>query len=478
MNQNPFQTNPYNYRIQAHGDTQESYGEMYYMEPQGMNTMMSPVTQGRQTLTNRNGSPLEPYSKSKVSTVKMDLRERADTAQLTNEQPIKSVVVALPSRGSSEDRMERSPKTINVGDSREQAEYNIRTANLRRSPRGGVYQTYTNIEQGNIAIDQPMQYSEFIQGHEPPYQMGSNDSNVMISSMGPNIRHSPQGSIDGMNYSMNPRQGRDPMLNRLSPNQNNIDDINSSGDKSYEPRIELNNIKNTLGNSGRMHVRYGNDMNMNMNEMLGTHNSFNKDRMKNSEVRYNNATYNNMTMGDVKKIVKRFTKVYDPKKTKEGTLINENQVTIPGADDDVFKGRYRVLQRMNRLSNILLSKRVDNSPDRSDINNSRSFEETRKTFDRHTLNRSTLQKKRMTINRSPEHKFLYLSLAMLSSKGPNTEDRIILRRMRFDKGGVVDLAKEKRKKGGIVIKPARPVGEPEGKVILTLTLNSEKKLIS
>ena len=151
-----------------------------------------------------------------------------------------------------------------------------------------------------------------------------------------------------------------------------------------------------------MHVRYGNDMgNMNMNEMLGTRNSLNKDRMgKNSEVRYNNATYNNMTMGDVKKIVKRFTKVYDPKKTKEGTLINENQVTIPGADDDVFKGRYRVLQRMNRLSNILLSKRVENSPDRRDINNSRSFEDTRKTFDRHTLNRSTLQKKRMTINRS------------------------------------------------------------------------------
>ena len=29
---------------------------------------------------------------------------------------------------------------------------------------------------------------------------------------------------------------------------------------------------------------------------------------------------------------------------------------------------------------------------------------------------------------------------MLSSKGLNTEDRIILRRMRIDKGGVVDLA--------------------------------------
>ena len=157
-------------------------------------------------------------------------------------------------------------------------------------------------------------------------------------------------------------------------------------------------------------------------------------------------------MGDVKNLVKRFTKVYDPKKTKEGTLINENQIIIPGANDDVFKGRYRVLQKMNRLSNILLSNRVEYSPEREE----RSFEEQRRTFDRHTLNKSTLQKKRFTVSRSPENKFLYLSLAMLSSKGPNTEDRIILRRKKKEKGGVVDLAQEKRKKGEkVVIKNAR-----------------------
>ena len=382
-----------NYHSQTHGDTTESNGEMYYMDPNNNPMMsMSPVTVGRQS-TNRNPSSLDACRKSVLNIVKMDLRERTDTAQIMGDQPIKSLVVSIPSRGSSEERMECSPKTINIGDSREQAEYNMRTANVRRSPRGGVYQTYTNIEQGNIAMEQPMHYSGLYPGSEPPYQMGSNDSNVMISSMGGQIRHSPQGSMDGITYgTMNPRQGRDPMLNRFSPNQNNIDDINSSGEKSYEPQVQMNNM---MGNSGRMHVRYANDMgSMNMNEMLGSRNSINNDRIgKNSEIRYNNATYNNMTMGDVKKIVKRFTKVYDPKKTKEGTLINENQVTIPGADDDVFKGRYRVLQRMNRLSNILLSKRVENSPDRSDINNSRSFEDTRKTFDRHTLNRVLFKRK-------------------------------------------------------------------------------------
>ena len=110
-----------NYHIQTHGDTTESNGEMYYLDPNGVQNMsMSPVTVGRQS-TNRNPSPLEGYGKSIISTVKMDLRERTDTAQLIGEQPIKSLVVSIPSRGSSEERMECSPKTINVGDSREQA---------------------------------------------------------------------------------------------------------------------------------------------------------------------------------------------------------------------------------------------------------------------------------------------------------------------------------------------------------------------
>ena len=111
-----------NFRNQTHGDTTESNGEMYYMDPNGINTIMSPVTEGRSI--NRNPSPLEGYGKSIISTVKMDLRERTDTAQLIGEQPIKSLVVSIPQRGSSEERMESSPKTINIGDSKEQAEFN------------------------------------------------------------------------------------------------------------------------------------------------------------------------------------------------------------------------------------------------------------------------------------------------------------------------------------------------------------------
>ena len=129
MNPNFSRSERSNFRFQTHGDTTDSNSEMYYMDPNVLNTIMSPITQGRQS-TNRNPSPLDGLGKSIISTVKMDLRERTDTAQIIGEQPIKSLKVSIP-RGSSEERMECSPKTINVGDSREQAEYNIRTANVR-----------------------------------------------------------------------------------------------------------------------------------------------------------------------------------------------------------------------------------------------------------------------------------------------------------------------------------------------------------
>ena len=405
--------------------TESGYGEMIYMEPSG-NQMMSPVTEGRQTLRQ---SPGEVVSRSIVSTVKMNLRERADTAQLIGEKPIQSLVVAIPSRGIGEERLERSPKTINVGDTKEQTEYNIRTLNARKSPKGGLYQTYHN-EGGNIGLDQPMQYSGFIQGIDGSYQMG-NENNVVVTKYS---KHSP-GMIGQGNLIMNQRDGRDHLMNKMSPNQ--IDDNNSSQDRGYEPQVQWNNLKNVLGNQNRMNGSY--DIN-------------NEKNVKETQIKYNNATYNNMTMGDVKNLVKRFTKVYDPRKTQEGALISQSQIIVPGANDEVFNGRYRVLQKMNRLSNILLSKRRGQmSPDKEDILN-RSIEESKRTFDRHTLNRNTLKNGRMTISRSPEHKFLYVSLAMISSKGPNTEDRTILRKMRFDKGGVVDLAQEERKKGKYKIK--------------------------
>ena len=66
-----------------------------------------------------------------------------------------------------------------------------------------------------------------------------------------------------------------------------------------------------------------------------------------------------------------------------------------------------------------------------------------KSFDKTTLNNTAYPggTKKGTTYRGKHNKFLFVSLAMLSAK-----DRTILRRMRLDKGGVVDLAQENAKK--------------------------------
>ena len=80
-----------------------------------------------------------------------------------------------------------------------------------------------------------------------------------------------------------------------------------------------------------------------------------------------------------------------------------------------------------------------------------------KIFDRKTLNTTVIGGAKLTEKRKP--KYLYVSLAMMESKGLNTEDKIIFRRDRFFKGGVVDLAQEKlAKKSKYKIKKVNAIG--------------------
>ena len=115
--------------------TESGYGEMIYMEPNGNQMISSPVTEGRQTVGGATStrSPSGGVGRSIVAAVHNDLNERTDTAQLINQRPIHSIPIAIPSRGNSDEKMERSPKTINIGES----EYNIRTLRARRSAKGG-----------------------------------------------------------------------------------------------------------------------------------------------------------------------------------------------------------------------------------------------------------------------------------------------------------------------------------------------------
>ena len=128
--------------------------------------------------------------------------------------------------------------------------------------------------------------------------------------------------------------------------------------------------------------------------------------------KYKRSLNNNMTVGEVKRIMRRFTKIYDPSKNNNGALLGSTQVTVPGGQDELFNNRYRVLAKMNRLSNILLSNR-NRSPligeDRRNtlLNKSRSRSISRESLDRSIKEKSV---------KKPRNKFLYVSLAMLKNR--------------------------------------------------------------
>ena len=130
----------------------------------------------------------------------------------------------------------------------------------------------------------------------------------------------------------------------------------------------------------------------------------------------------NITGEEVKKLVKQYVKAYDPIRGEDGNLISNSQTVFSSTKNDPFNDRYKVLQKMNKLSNILLSKRTFNQ--NTNVEGSpiaRTYAE--KSFDRNTLNNTIMTGKR-TIKKN-KNKFLYVSLAMLTSKGLNTEDRTI-----------------------------------------------------
>jgi hypothetical protein len=124
----------------------------------------------------------------------------------------------------------------------------------------------------------------------------------------------------------------------------------------------------------------------------------------------------------------KLKKGYDPINKKEGKLINRELKTLKPVDESMPERRTH-FQKMKKLSAIILSKNEKNPNDE---------------YDR-TLRRTIGERKTFNPTRTTNSKFIRVTMAMLSSKGPNCEDKIITRLMRLEKGGVVDLAQQANK---------------------------------
>ena len=450
-------------------------------------------------MSNDDVNPQGMYkSRSIIRSIKDNINEEYTPSQLVGDKHLSSALHNFSSRFGEE--REPSPKTINIGDTKESIEYNIRTLNARKSPR--YYEEYY-----------PQQDTYNIESNESEPRNGSFDGrkyygqnagymerggNIVVNRY--NFDNSSNNAIDrnemiisGNIYdvpSAHRQRGRIAFGGGQASPYQNFEEMNTSndyeragsedrkrstymGNTTYDyrqnpfrntnmlqnqPMNNYNNNYNNMNNYNNVNNMYRNNQNINMNQTQM--NTFTMPR-DNIQEKYINRTYDNMTYKDVKKIVRRFTKVYDPNKNNNGLLVEESQITVPGANDDVFNNRYRVLTKMNRLSNILLSKQRRPSPQRpedeflynynSDEMSGEGSDEynirTNKSFNRRSFEKRARSPIKLVNRKSPENKFKYVSLAMMSSKGLRTEDRVILRKMRFEKGGVVDLAQEEKKRG-------------------------------
>ena len=416
-------------------------GEMNYADPNG-NQYISSNAQVEQNIdiNEQQTIPVQPSLQGTINQIKNELKNRMELAQIMKENPIESLEVNIP-------RLEpksKSPKTINIGDTKEDIEYNIRTLNHRRSP-------------GNFRNRQNMPSSDNLSGTDAPYQAGGE---VQIQGL-PDYRNQRQISFNPKGiilrspnapkrfkefvYMPNDRSEeniRSPS-NQMSPNMN-YEEMNNSGTGSRKgEELETKNYQRT--NTGNIFASKINQQRKPTSGKQKILTNLSASSMEEIQDKYKKSLNNNtnMNIGEVKKIMRRFTKIYDPNKNNNGALLGSTQVTLPGEQDEVFNSRYRVLAKMNRLSNILLSNR-NRSPTIGTYNRASLLNRSRsRSLSRESLDKSIREKS----VKKPRNKFLYVSLAMLSSKGPNAQDRIILRKMRLERGGVVDLAQEQRKKG-------------------------------
>ena len=132
-------------------------GEMNYAEPYG-NQFVSPmIMKGEQSVdANEHISPpQQPSLQGTIFQIRNELKNRMDMAQLMKENPIESLEVNIPKIESKS----KSPKTINIGATKEEIEYNIKTLNARKSPK-------------NVKPQQFQQSNDNLLGQEGQYPQG------------------------------------------------------------------------------------------------------------------------------------------------------------------------------------------------------------------------------------------------------------------------------------------------------------------
>jgi len=124
---------------------------------------------------------------------------------------------------------------------------------------------------------------------------------------------------------------------------------------------------------------------------------------------------------------------------KEGRLYTTQTHTFSPVQKELEEHK-QAIKNMTKLSTIMLKEKLPiNNNNFSTSSANRNGQGTVRSSSNEFQEKTT--RRNLANSSSPSGgKFIRVTMALLSSKGPNCEDRIITRQMRFEKGGVVDLA--------------------------------------
>ena len=409
------------------------------------------------TLSNEKKEMKKKESIKKVSYTKTEKKYKNIQSPSIMESKPTSYTVYLQSKYHIRAQNENSPIFKEQLSGIEDTDYNIHTLNVRKSPDNNSFGGNSVENEKQIKMNNTGQYSNNLlfdnqQIIDEAFKTYTNESIKVHNSA----------------FNTNTKSYRPPMIpqNKMSPILNYDDGNSSYENKRYTDNRNrytnfLTNTNPNTSNIENLNLNFSNINNIprgGRNSLGRTTNHFLTDVNSPSYIneRKNSQNSNHVTYKELKNIVKKFNKVYDPYINEKGLLVKQSQVTLPGASDEIFYNRHRVISKMNKLSNILLAKQKKYEEDNFSGSNSRdtpinplNVYEKDRSFSRATNSKNKYPQKRK--------KLLLISLAMMSGKGPNGEDMTILRKNRNEKGGVVDLAQEEMKKNKFKIKKASKV---------------------
>ena len=401
----------------------------------------------------------ESKKNEKIITETSFTKSEIESSSSIDKKPSKfKVYLSSRYRGSQENKIkpELKAKTSSI----EEIQNNIHTLNVRKTPDNISYKRNFMEKAEEI---KKMNYSQY--GSNPSNQIFDKNSNLEKEIIQTNKKEN--NIINNISPSPNNKRFRQAMIpqNIMSPikhyddgnslfenkeyfeketsTKNNIYSKITTTIINYNKKTKEDNIKLNIANSNSKMKGYksmnkgSKDKDKSYKEGNNTSISISiyKDRRGNSQ----GPNTNTVSYKELKKIVKKFNKVYDPFKNQKGLLIKQSQITLPGASDEVFNNRHRVLSKMNKLSNILLAKQKKLEEENIYLKANNSRNKNKKIDSKNKKGKK-------------DKKLLLFSLTMISSKSLNNKDKIILRNMRNEKGGVVDLAQDKIKNDKFKIK--------------------------